>query len=96
MSKDIKTIVKDYLEEHGYDGLTCRQVKCGSVNGCHKDNLFPCYCQHFTNCFPAMNNEEYAESMDLSFWMEKPEKPEAPDIKYVTGKSFHDKQRGGE
>ncbi len=34
----IKEIVKDYLDENGYDGLYDQDAECS----CEKDDLFPC------------------------------------------------------
>lgn len=34
----IKEIIKDYLDENGYDGLYDQDAECS----CKKDDLFPC------------------------------------------------------
>lgn len=48
---DISTIVVDYLEEHGYDGL---QVPDGCA--CKKENLSPAGCMS-DNCMPGYLSE---------------------------------------
>jgi hypothetical protein len=43
---DVQGIVKEYLEEHGFDGLAADDC------GCSKADLFPCD-GYFGNCRPA-------------------------------------------
>lgn len=65
----VAQIVKDYLENHGYDGLFCEMPFEGNC-GCSKDDLFPCG-RIFELCQPAYKHK------DRNFYLEK----EAPDGK---------------
>jgi hypothetical protein len=61
----VAQIVKDYLENHGYDGLFCEMPFEGNC-GCSKDDLFPCG-RIFELCQPAYKHK------DGNFYLEKEE-----------------------
>ena len=44
-------ILKEWLEDHGYDGL------CNIDCGCGVDDLFCCYDSRFLDCKPAYKHE---------------------------------------
>ncbi len=50
MTRNVQTIVAEYLKTHGYDGLYD-----GDDCGCEVDNLFPCglECNPYPYCKPA-------------------------------------------
>ncbi len=50
---NVRTIVEDYLREHGYDGLCARDCGCGL------DKFMPCegeFDYHIMDCQPAMRS----------------------------------------
>jgi len=38
MTMNVRTIMAEWLGEHGYDGLWCDDIECG----CKADDLMPC------------------------------------------------------
>lgn len=46
---NVKAMVKQWLEDNGYDGLYCDIGECG----CSKDDLFPCYREGIASCKPG-------------------------------------------
>ncbi len=51
---NVKTILSEYLKQHGYDGLFNAELECGC--GCTIDDLFPCEAD-FSECEPAYKLE---------------------------------------
>jgi len=49
---NVKTILSEYLKQHGYDGLFNAELECG----CTIDDLFPCEAD-FSECEPAYKLE---------------------------------------
>lgn len=72
----VKEIVKDYLEQNGFDGL------CSENCGCGLDDIMPCDCET-NNCQPAYKHKCKADCTDCgddelcelieSYSTEKPE-----------------------
>lgn len=58
---DVKTIIRDWLERNGYDGLYCDEVPCG----CLKEGLAPCLVIHedmdWSSCEPGYRREVSAD-----------------------------------
>ena len=48
--EDIKSIVKKYLIQHGYDGLHYAEISCG----CDLEDLMPCRTPSMTECLPGL------------------------------------------
>jgi len=67
---DVREIVKEWLEQHGYDGLCSDNWECG----CTLDDLMPC-CEACTECLAGYKRPGDAE---CDFYI-NPEKQEAPD-----------------
>ena len=68
---DVREIVKQWLQEHGYDGLV-NEERC--LVGCLLDDLIPCGFR-CDDCQPG-----YKHKVDYYIgWAVKPEKPEAAD-----------------
>ena len=59
--KSIKEIVKEYLQDTGYDGL------CNGDCGCGVNDLMPCD-QPVADCIVARNDPERAKSVGCSAW----------------------------
>lgn len=49
---NVKTILSEYLKQHGYDGLFNAELECG----CTIDDSFPCEAD-FSECEPAYKLE---------------------------------------
>ena len=67
---DVRSIVKEWLQEHGYDGL------CNDGCGCFIDDLM-CCPEYVARCQPG-----YKQRLDddgYKYWGIGPEKPEAAD-----------------
>jgi hypothetical protein len=67
---DIKEIIKEYLEQHGYEGLCCPETGCG----CEINDLFPFangivnYCSSL-ECIPGYLHSDgliYAEKEETN------------------------------
>jgi hypothetical protein len=67
----VKEIVKEYLEEKGFDGLVNTDIECG----CDKDTLFPCEstCE---NCSPAYKHVEIIGGEETDVYTEHREDAE--------------------
>ena len=63
----VKQIIKAYLEDHKFDGLTSRSTDCG----CSKDDLFPCE-DNFEKCEPAYCAPTDDKYEDTIYTNEKP------------------------
>ncbi len=91
MPKNIREIVKVFLEENGFDGLFY-----DSDCGCGVDDLAPC-CDHSFTCEPAYR---YVCTDKESAWFGQtiygPKKPECPEPEKCQDCDVRDKCNGGE
>ena len=66
---NVKTILSEYLKQHGYDGLFNAELECG----CTIDDSFPCEAD-FSECEPAYKlecpceNEGEHEACEYKDW----------------------------
>jgi hypothetical protein len=71
---EVKEIVRQWLKEHGYDGLYSTAYDEDGC-GCELDDLFPCDGGSFSLCSLPCCRAGYRAKNEEGFWTTVPEKP---------------------
>ena len=71
---DVRTIVAEYLREHGFDGL------CTDECGCNVRDLFPCESGDHNNPLDCVPGSKARDPDEPHLWVIQEDKPEVTDV----------------